>query len=167
MRVKGSVSHHVWCHTSWQTLQNQPADFRAPLKVGEAVVGRENAGWTTSKREHPCPCQNCSQWPPGERTGRGSLLNCHVPTMTRSVKGLKWTEMNGKGLLASVSHEDAVFYTKMAAAAVNIKYQSVCCAIKKNKKKAPVCIFNLGMVSPFRNAAIFMLKVILEFLPLF
>ena len=23
----------------------------------------------------PCPCQNCSQGPPGEKIGRGSLLN--------------------------------------------------------------------------------------------
>ena len=27
-------------------------------RVGNAVVGRENAGWTTSKSGHPCPCQN-------------------------------------------------------------------------------------------------------------
>ena len=48
---------------------------RAPWRVGDAVVGRENAGWTTLKSGHPCPCQNCSQGPPAEKTGRGSLLN--------------------------------------------------------------------------------------------
>ena len=32
-------------------------------RVGVAVVGRRNAGWTT-KNGHPCPCQNCSQGPP-------------------------------------------------------------------------------------------------------
>ena len=48
---------------------------RAPWKVGDAVVGRENAGWTTSKSGHSCPCQNCSQGPPAEETGRGSLPN--------------------------------------------------------------------------------------------
>ena len=63
--------------------------FRAPWKVGDATVSRENAGWTTSKSGHTCPCQNCSQGPPAERTGRGSLLNRpHVPQTTQSVKGL-------------------------------------------------------------------------------
>ena len=49
--------------------------FRAPWRVGYAVVGRGNAGWTTSKSGHPCPCQNRSQGPPAEKTARGSLLN--------------------------------------------------------------------------------------------
>ena len=39
--------------------------------------GRQrNVRWTMSKSGHPCPCQNCSQRPPTEKTGRGSLLNC-------------------------------------------------------------------------------------------
>ena len=38
--------------------------FRAPWRVGDAMVGRGNAGWTTSKSGHPSPCQNCSQGPP-------------------------------------------------------------------------------------------------------
>ena len=49
--------------------------FGAPWKVGDAVVGRENAVWKTSQSGHPCPCQNCSLRPPAERTRRGSLLN--------------------------------------------------------------------------------------------
>ena len=49
--------------------------FRAPRRVRDAVVGRGNAGWTTSKSGHIFPCQNCSQGPPAEKTGRGSLLN--------------------------------------------------------------------------------------------
>ena len=49
--------------------------FRAPWRVGDAVVDRGIAGWTTSKSGHPCPRQNCSRWPPAEKTGRGSLLN--------------------------------------------------------------------------------------------
>ena len=49
--------------------------FRAPWRVGNAMVGRGNAGWTTWKSGHPCPCQNCSQGPPAGKTGRGSLLN--------------------------------------------------------------------------------------------
>ena len=41
-----------------------------------------NAGWTMSKSGYPCPCQNCSYWPPAEKTARGSLLNlpsCPTP----------------------------------------------------------------------------------------
>ena len=49
--------------------------FRALCRVGDAVCGRGYAGWTTSQGGRPCPCQNCSQGPPAEKTGRGSLLN--------------------------------------------------------------------------------------------
>ena len=56
------------------TVSPKPT-FRAPWRVGDTVVGRGNAGWTTSKSGHPCHCQNCSQWPPVEKTGRGSVLN--------------------------------------------------------------------------------------------
>ena len=51
------------------------SSFRAPWKVGDGVVGRENARWTAPKSGHPCSCQNCSQGPPVENTRRGSLLN--------------------------------------------------------------------------------------------
>ena len=47
----------------------------ALCRVSNAVVGKGNAGWTTSKTEHPCPCRNCSHRPPAEKTGRESLLN--------------------------------------------------------------------------------------------
>ena len=50
--------------------------FRAPCRVGNTVVGTENAGWMTSQNEHSCMCQSCSHGPPAEKTGRGSLLNC-------------------------------------------------------------------------------------------
>ena len=49
--------------------------FTAPCMVDDAVVSRGNAEWTTSKSGHPCPCQNCSQRPPTEKTGREFLLN--------------------------------------------------------------------------------------------
>ena len=51
--------------------------FRASWRVGDAVVGIGNAGWTTSKNEHPCPCRNCSQGLPAEKTGRES--SCGMP----------------------------------------------------------------------------------------
>ena len=54
---------------------SQKTSFRAPWRVGNAVVSRGNAGWTTSKTGHICPCQNCSQRPHLVKTGRGSLLH--------------------------------------------------------------------------------------------
>ena len=88
----GARSTPLWVHRNlfWQlsrdgnlhgsgmshaTTASPKPSFRAPWRVGDAVVGRENAGWTTSKSEHPCPCQSWPQGPPAEKTGRGSLLN--------------------------------------------------------------------------------------------
>ena len=76
---------------------SQNPSFWAPWRVGDAVTGRGNAGWIASKGGHPCPCQNCSQRPPAEKTGRGSLLNrpsSPPPSpppnrTTQLVKGLK------------------------------------------------------------------------------
>ena len=52
--------------------------------------------WTLSKSAHPCPCQNCSQWPPAGKTGRGFLLNGSLcpppPPTTLSVRRLDWTD---------------------------------------------------------------------------
>ena len=49
----------------------------ASWRVGNAKVGRENAGETKSEIGDPCPCQNCSLWPPAvQQAGRESLLNC-------------------------------------------------------------------------------------------
>ena len=45
---------------SHATTASQKPSFRAPLRVGDAVLMRGNAGWKTSKSGHPCPCQNCS-----------------------------------------------------------------------------------------------------------
>ena len=41
--------------------------FEPPWRVGDTVVSRRNAGWTTSKSGHPCPFKNCSQEPPAEK----------------------------------------------------------------------------------------------------
>ena len=69
--------------------------FRAPWRVG-VVVGKGNAGWTISKREHPFSCQNCSQRSPAEKTGRGSLLNrpsCPPDDPVCQGNELNWTEL--------------------------------------------------------------------------
>ena len=57
------------------TTASPKPSFKAPWRVGDAVVSRWNLGWTASKCGHPCTCQNWSQGPPAVKTGRGSLLN--------------------------------------------------------------------------------------------
>ena len=84
-------------HGSGSVHKSQTAppksSFRAPWRVGNAVVGRGNAGWTTSKSGRSCSCQSCSQRPHVEKTGRGSQLNRpYVPPTTQSVESLNWTE---------------------------------------------------------------------------
>ena len=61
--------------TSHTKTASPKPSFRAPWRACNTVVSRENAEWTMSKSGHPCPCRNYSQWPPAEKTGRGSLLN--------------------------------------------------------------------------------------------
>ena len=56
------------------TTASPKPSFRASGRMGDAVVGRGNSGWTTSQSGHPCPCQNHSQGPRAEKTGRGSPL---------------------------------------------------------------------------------------------
>ena len=41
---------------SHATRASPKPSFRAPWKVGDAMVGSGNAGWTTSKSGHPCSC---------------------------------------------------------------------------------------------------------------
>ena len=50
---------------SYATSDSPKPSFRAPWRVGDAVVGRGNAGWTTSKNGHICRYQNCSKGPHG------------------------------------------------------------------------------------------------------
>ena len=77
---------------SQMTTASPNPSFRAPWRAGDMVVGRVNAGWTTSKSGHPCPCQNCSQGPPAEKTGRGSLLD--RPSCPPDDSIGQWTELN-------------------------------------------------------------------------
>ena len=51
------------------------ASPKTSFRVGDAVVGKESAGWIPPKSGHLYSCQNCSQCPPAEKTGRGSLIN--------------------------------------------------------------------------------------------
>ena len=88
---------------SHATTASQKTFLRAPWRVGVAVVGRGNAGGTTSKRGHSYPYQNCSQGPPAEKTGRGSLLNhpsCSPDDPIHQGTELKWTELT---MLTSVT----------------------------------------------------------------
>ena len=65
----------AWCGMSHATTACPKQYFRAPWRVGDAMVSGGNAGWTTSKSGHPCSRRNCSKWPPAEKAGRGSVLN--------------------------------------------------------------------------------------------
>ena len=63
----------VWaCHT--RTASPKPS-FKAPWRMGDAMVSRGNSGWTTIKSGHPCPCKKCSHGPPAKKTARGSQMN--------------------------------------------------------------------------------------------
>ena len=53
--------------------------FRTSWKVGNAMVGRGNAGWIVSKNGHPCPCQNCSQ---GPRSKDWKRISAELPLMS-------------------------------------------------------------------------------------
>ena len=64
---RSGISHAI-------TASPKPS-LKAPWSVGDAMVSGGNAGWTTLKSGHPCPCQNCSQGPSAGKTGKGSLLN--------------------------------------------------------------------------------------------
>ena len=99
--VKDAVTvPHVFASSSCQPVMAAtafPKPFiRAPWRAGDLMVSRGNAGWTTPKSGHPCPCQNCCQGPPTEKAGRGSLRNRPLcPPKTYWVKGLNrlnWTE---------------------------------------------------------------------------
>ena len=104
--------------------------FRTLWKLDDAVVGRGNAGWTQSKSGLPCPWQICSQGPPVEKTGRGSLLDrpsSPLPppsSTTQSVKGLNCTELKqercmprrGSGLQSAVVAEVVVVVVVKVAA---------------------------------------------------
>ena len=61
------------CHTPQQPPPKP--SLGASWRTGNAVVGRENAGWTTSKSGHFCPYQNCPQGHPAKKTRGGSQLN--------------------------------------------------------------------------------------------
>ena len=61
-------------HVNAPTASPKPS-FRARWRVDDAVVGRGNDVRKASKNRHICPCHNCSQEPPAQKTGRGSLLN--------------------------------------------------------------------------------------------
>ena len=100
----GAWSTSLWVHRNlfWQLLRDRnlhglgmshamtafpKPSFRAPWRVNDAVVGRENAGWTTSKGGHPYPYQTCSRWPPVGKTGRGSQCSQVIKEIWWAWKG--------------------------------------------------------------------------------
>ena len=94
----------AWLGMSHATTASPKPSFRAPWRVDDAMVGRGNAGWISSKSD-PCPCQNCWQGPLAEKTGTGSLLNgpsCSPDDSVGQGTALNWTwcmlEARGKVL---------------------------------------------------------------------
>ena len=75
---------------SHATTASPKPSFRAPWRVGDAVLGRGFAGWTTSKSGHPCPCQNFSQQRLEEDLC--SIVR-HIPPTSQSTKGPNWTDV--------------------------------------------------------------------------
>ena len=66
------------------------SSFTAPWRMGDVVVRRENAGWTTAKSGHPSSCARTDHdGLPQKRLEEsfGSIIP-HVPRATRSVEGL-------------------------------------------------------------------------------
>ena len=70
LQLSGDGNLHVLGMLHAMTTSPRPS-IRAPWRLGNAMVGRGNAGWTTSKSGHA----QFSQGPFAEKTGRGSLLN--------------------------------------------------------------------------------------------
>ena len=79
---------------SHTTTSSPEPSFRAPRREADAVVGRGNAGCTTSKSGYICPCQNCSQGSPADKTGRGFLLNHPSRPPRQPNQSRDWTELN-------------------------------------------------------------------------
>ena len=75
------------CDMSHATTASPKPSFRVPWRVGDAVVGRGHARWTTSKSGHRCPCHNCTH-------GRSAEDLCwivpHVPR--RPNRSRDWTD---------------------------------------------------------------------------
>ena len=83
------------CHTLRQPLQNHPSWHLGGL--GEDVVGRGNAGWTTSKSGQAFPCQNCLQLPPAEKKKKKwtrIFAELSRTSPRRPNRSRDWTELN-------------------------------------------------------------------------
>ena len=85
-------------HALRQSLRNHPSGHVG--KVSNAVVGRGNVGWTTSKIRRPCPCQNCSPlWDScrklkkTKQTNTWTLNHPSCSPTTQLVKGLNRTRL--------------------------------------------------------------------------
>ena len=68
--------------------------FRAPWRLGDAMVGRGNAEWTTSKSGHAWPCKNGSQGPPAEKDWKSISAESSLVFLRRSNRPRDWTELN-------------------------------------------------------------------------
>ena len=89
----GARSTPLWVRRNlfWQPSRdgNSHASGMSRASTAKSIP---NAGWTTSKSGYHCSRQKYSQWPPTEKSGRGSLLN-RPPRPTDNPVGQE-TELN-------------------------------------------------------------------------
>ena len=126
---------------SGATTASPKPSFRASLRVDDAVVGRGNAGWTTSKSGHLCPCQNCSKWSPQGKTGRGSLLNrpsCLPEDPIGQDTELNWIFQN-VGLLSKTAVLNIFFFKLMVGVCIQLYLRYI-----KNVLKCRDGVQNVG-----------------------
>ena len=103
------VNHrHCYCIIRATTASPKPS-FRAPWRVGDAVVDRGKDGWTTSKSGHPClhVCQNSLQCPPAEKKISAELS---VMSPQRHNRSKNWTELNHRRRTRSHHFTAVVFF---------------------------------------------------------
>ena len=75
------------------TTASPKLSFKALCKVGDTVVGRGNAGWTTSRMDIPDHTRTTHMGFLQKRLEDDICwIILHVPTTTLLVKGLNWTE---------------------------------------------------------------------------
>ena len=81
------------CHTPRQHFQNH-SSFKAPWRVGDSVVGRENVGWTTSRSGHPGSYHYCSQGPASRRKD-WKMISAESSLMSsrQHNRFMDWTEL--------------------------------------------------------------------------
>ena len=82
---------------SHATAISPEPSFRAPCRVGYAVVSRRNTGWQHQRADIPAHARTAHKDPLQKRPEDNICwIVLHVPPTTQSVKKVKWIELNEK-----------------------------------------------------------------------